>query len=479
LEIKRGGFMKRLKPLIILTIILTSFTLTYADCPPGTNWTAVYTDNAAETTYTITAPCKVYVNEAFDITATVTDNANPNAYVAFKWGIFDNGTLLAGTQRFNWLKVTNGQWQTTYVQKYSELIENHLIEFRFTDLGEGMSPHDWGLGLIGDITVDPYPPSSNNPPEVSAGSDILLESQDQSITTIYGRASDIDGDLMTYRWLADDIEIQGPIIVDSSGNIPLPLGILSPLTLGAHIFTLEISDGKDIATDDVRVCIENSPPTVATVGGGTFQIWSDIYLNASVSDYDGDTLNYIWRAEDTILASGTIQSNSGGSPISLPENLIIGGLPLGVHTLTLVVSDGIHTMSSDISIAVIDSVAPTLAPVTDTLILWPPDNKMVDVVIYANSEDNSRGQVTLTLMVNNNELPAKNDKDKAISDYSIQQINQQNGVIYLQLRAARTGNQVERIYTVSVTATDGSGNSSFADVLIKVPHDISIKKKHK
>lgn len=468
--------MKRLILLIFFTIILTSFTLTYGDCPPGTNWTAVYTDNAGETIYTITAPCKVYVGEEFDITATVTDTDNPNAYVAFRWGIFDNGTLLRGTERFNWLKVTDGQWQTTYVQKYTELIENHLIEFRFTDLGEGMSPHHWGPGLIGNITVDPYPPSSNNPPEVNAGLDILLESQDQSITTIYGRASDIDGDLMTYRWLADDIEIQGPIIVDSSGNIPLPLGILSPLSLGTHIFTLEISDGKDIATDDVRVCIENSPPTVAPVGGGTFQIWSNIYLNANVSDYDGDILDYIWKAEDTILASGTVQANYGGSPISLPENLIIGGLPLGVHTLTLVVSDGIHTVSADISVTVIDSVAPTLAPVTDTLILWPPNNKMVDVVIYANAEDNSRGEVTLTITVKSNEPPAKNSKGQIISDYSIQQIDQQNGVIYLQLRAARTGNEAERIYTVSITATDSSGNSSFADVLIKVPHDMTIKK---
>lgn len=50
-------------------------------------------------------------------------------------------------------------------------------------------------------------------------------------------------------------------------------------------------------------------------------------------------------------------------------------------------------------------------------------------------------------------------------------INQATGVIILQLRAERSGRASGRIYTVLVTATDASGNSSTATVDIKVPHD--------
>ena len=57
------------------------------------------------------------------------------------------------------------------------------------------------------------------------------------------------------------------------------------------------------------------------------------------------------------------------------------------------------------------------------------------------------------------------------SDWTEPVIDQDNGIITLQLRAERSGTGEGRIYTITITATDESGNSSQAQVNIIVPHD--------
>ena len=56
-------------------------------------------------------------------------------------------------------------------------------------------------------------------------------------------------------------------------------------------------------------------------------------------------------------------------------------------------------------------------------------------------------------------------------DWTEPVIDQANGVISLQLRAERSGSGDGRVYTIAITATDNSGNSSTAPVEIIVPHD--------
>ena len=56
-------------------------------------------------------------------------------------------------------------------------------------------------------------------------------------------------------------------------------------------------------------------------------------------------------------------------------------------------------------------------------------------------------------------------------DWTEPVIDQISGIITLQLRAERSGTGNGRIYTITITGTDASGNSSQANVEIKVPHD--------
>ena len=447
-----------------------------ADCPPGTNWTVAWTDSFGNTTYTLTAPCKVYIGIPFTLTASVSDPYCLNSWVASFWSILDNGVIIEGSSGPNSLWTdASGQWQKVIEQTYTGTPVDHTIEFKFTDHGRCSGFHKSASNLIGSLTVDPYPPSDNVPPAANAGPDFMIASQDQAVTTIFGTAADEDGDALTFRWLEGATELQPYQTVDSSGNAILSLGSLLPLSVGAHTFTLDVSDGKDVSTDEVRVSVENSPPTVAPSGGGTYQIWSDIALSGALSDYDGDAITYRWLEGSSVLFSGTANTLFGGGPVTIPENVITGGLPLGTHTLTLEAGDGIHTVSSDIAVNVVDTIAPALAPVSSTTILWPPNHRMVDLTINANAADNSNGAVSLTVMVNCNEPPDYDNDGTIIPDYSIVQIDQASGVIYLQLRASKAGNKAERIYTVTITATDESGNRSSADVQIKVPHDMRKK----
>ena len=96
---------------------------------------------------------------------------------------------------------------------------------------------------------------------------------------------------------------------------------------------------------------------------------------------------------------------------------------------------------------------------------------MVGVTIEAHAADYGGGTVTLSAVVSSNEpQEGLGDGDES-PDWTGPVIDQASGVIFLELRAERSGSGNGRVYTIRITATDGAGNSSLADVQIIVPHD--------
>lgn len=127
-------------------------------CDPADTWIEQWTDPLGQTTYTLEAPCWVYVGNEFTITATVTDSLYPNDWVGFGWSLRDSVT---GVEASGFKIVTeNAQWQSVFKQTYTGSPVDHAITFGFTDLGEGGSGHGWGGSVVGETTVDPYPPSA-------------------------------------------------------------------------------------------------------------------------------------------------------------------------------------------------------------------------------------------------------------------------------------------------------------------------------
>jgi hypothetical protein len=200
-----------------------------------------------------------------------------------------------------------------------------------------------------------------------------------------------------------------------------------------------------------------------------------VVVAGQVSDFDADALNYQWLEGATLLFSGAIQAPYGGAPVDLPQYTLIN-LALGNHTITLCVSDGISApVCKDLQVKVVDDIPPRLAPVSDKTILWPANHKMVNITIAANAVDNTGQPVALAATVVSNEpVDGLGDGDTA-PDWTQPGIDQSKGIITLQLRAERSGKGRGRIYTITIVATDNSGNQSQASVNVSVPHDKGAK----
>lgn len=95
-------------------------------------------------------------------------------------------------------------------------------------------------------------------------------------------------------------------------------------------------------------------------------------------------------------------------------------------------------------------------------VLWPPNHKLVDVTVDYTTT-NTCGPPMCTLSVVSNEpVNGTSDGDSA-PDWQIVDEH------HVRLRAERAGNGSGRVYTITVTCSDGSGNSASKSVTVAVP----------
>jgi hypothetical protein len=100
-------------------------------------------------------------------------------------------------------------------------------------------------------------------------------------------------------------------------------------------------------------------------------------------------------------------------------------------------------------------------------VLWPPNHKLVDVKInYGVSDDcDLPAAINCSLSVSSNEpVNGTGDGDTA-PDWIVVDAHT------VRLRAERAGKGSGRIYTITITCTDSSGQSSTQSVTVGVPHD--------
>ena len=311
---------------------------------------------------------------------------------------------------------------------------------------------------------------TNTPPVANAGENITITSDQIAVTTIQGIATDFDGDVLSCRWMEGLTVLQDWTPVGALGECPLNLSALS-FSLGAHTLTLEANDGQTTSSNKMVLTINNSVPHAAPGGSGVYEINTPVILPGDVSDFDGDLLHYEWMEGTTVLCSGDIQSVAGGTSVLLPD-CVVSNLSLGMHIISLQVSDGFNLPDTkSVTVQIIDNIAPKLKPKANIYILWPPNHRMVNIAIAANATDNSGCPVTLNATVTSNEPEYGLGSGDIGPDWTQPVIDQTTGMIYLQLRAERSGRGKGRIYTITITATDCSGNISTAKVKIRVPHD--------
>jgi hypothetical protein len=320
--------------------------------------------------------------------------------------------------------------------------------------------------------------ATNRAPVANAGDNLAIVTAEQSTTTVFGQASDSDGDSMTYRWLEGTTVLLDwtPVV---GGAASLDLAGVPALPIDTHELTLEVSDGTATDSDMIVLVVGNTASTVVAGGAGVYQAGVDaVALTATAADFDGDLLSWQWSRGQATLASGTISSVAGGVPVVLPDVVLTTGqgaaadLGVGTHVLTLRVNDGFHpAVERVVAVTVVDTDAPRLAPECSHAVLWPPNHKLVDVTIVANATDAAGGPVFLAATITSTEDPVKDGSGNTIPDMLGPLVYQATGTIYVKLRAERAGKGPGRTYTITITATDAAMNESVTEVIIEAPHD--------
>jgi hypothetical protein len=144
-----------------------------------------------------------------------------------------------------------------------------------------------------------------------------------------------------------------------------------------------------------------------------------------------------------------------------------GPYPLGGTTVTLTAtdSDGLFDTCSAL-VTVVDITPPSIANViASPSVLWPPNHKMVPVTVAVSVADicDTTPTCNITSVSSNEPVNGLGDGD-TVPDWEI------TGSLDVKLRAERAGTGSGRLYTIAVTCSDDSGNSSTKTVGVTVPH---------
>jgi hypothetical protein len=155
-------------------------------------------------------------------------------------------------------------------------------------------------------------------------------------------------------------------------------------------------------------------------------------------------LTYVW--------SGPFGTATGLTP-TVP-------IPLGSHTVTFTISDGVRSASDSADITVVDNQPPQIASVAASpSVLWPPNHKMAPVSLSVEGGDACSPALTCRI------VGVSGNDGATADDWEV------TGPLSLMLRSERRGGGGGRTYVVTVECRDAAGNASTRIVEIRVPHD--------
>jgi hypothetical protein len=126
--------------------------------------------------------------------------------------------------------------------------------------------------------------------------------------------------------------------------------------------------------------------------------------------------------------------------------------------------DGTIVIDVEIPFTKVDVTPPSISVSLSPTTLWPPNNKLVpiNVTITVQDDYDPEPEIKLESITANEDLDISDTKDVQPGTDDRQ----------FQLKAKRAGNNLAgRIYTVTYSATDGSGNKTIASATVTVPHD--------
>ena len=206
----------------------------------------------------------------------------------------------------------------------------------------------------------------------------------------------------------------------------------------------------------------NSAPEIDCEEEMTVECGKSVTLSAGISDFDGDAVKVEWTLNGDLVKTTNIAADAT-PPTNLATTLTTE-FHEGSNLLTVTATDSEGDVTTcDIIVTAEDTVAPVIKSLSvSPKVLWPPNNKMVNVTVDAKVSDacdeNPRWKI---VSVTSNQSAGKDVDIKITGQHTV------------SLRAQRTGKDKDgRTYTIKVVALDDAGNKSAPEtVTVTVPHD--------
>jgi hypothetical protein len=211
----------------------------------------------------------------------------------------------------------------------------HRIRAQVVDRGSGSpSARDQaGESVTAEFPVEVVDPAlpAQSPPVVSAGPDLTTTVGGEAVPL--ARASDPDGDPLTFAWIATAEDGSEVPVLDADQLRPR----FWPPAPGRYRLVVRVSDGKVDEKDDLEVqalapSVNHAPALMVTLPD-TAQVGTLVRAQVSASDEDGDGLTLSYELDRPTGSKVLLEDGETAAPGLVPD------VP-GVYRLVAIAEDG-------------------------------------------------------------------------------------------------------------------------------------------
>ena len=332
--------------------------------------------------------------------------------------------------------------------------------------------------IVNDGLVDSEPDTvaitaspSNVPPNADAGPDQYARVG--TAVVLDGSAShdpDQSPGPLTYQWTFKQVPAGSTLRNAHIRTAMQAQASFVPDMAGTYALNLRVSDGSASGNDEVMITASasNVPPNADASEDQTVTPGAEVALEG-IGSHDPDdgpaVLSYTWRfvslPHDSGLTNADIVDADRATARFTPD-------VAGSYVVRLEVFDGEASAFDNVLITATCIERVTASP----NVLWPPNHKMVPVTVGVSVSNRCPAvPVCQISSVRSNEpVNGLGDGDTA-PDWEIT-----GAALTVRLRAERSGQGSGRVYTITVSCTEGAGHNETGTTTVQVPHDQGKKK---